>query len=119
MKTKVEAIREAVLAMHRLLEQLVALQTVDRQCCRACVLPVNGTPDENADSAAENSAVDEPKIHYDEEELMTIKEAQDHFSRTKLYELRKEGKLITIEHGARDKRLVRAQVEALAKKWRR
>lgn len=57
---------------------------------------------------------------YDEDELMTIKEAMAYIpvSRSKLYEMRKEGMLDTIERSSRQKRLLRAQVEA-ARLWSR
>ncbi len=97
---------------------LVALQQGDRQYCRACVLPIEGSTVEQMGSAVAPPPPDETDGHYDESELMTIKEAADYFGRTKLYELRKQGKLITVEHGPREKRLVRAQVVALAR-WRR
>lgn len=55
------------------------------------------------------------KKHYEEDELMTIKEAMDFIpiSRSKLFDWRMEGKLHTIERNCRSKRLVRAEVEAL------
>lgn len=58
--------------------------------------------------------------HYEEEDLMTIKEAMAYIpaSRTKIYEMRKEGALDTIERNSREKRLIRTQVEA-ARLWSR
>ncbi len=64
------------------------------------------------------TADDRFEAQYDESELMTIKDGEDYFGRTKLYELRKAGKLTTVAFHARDKRLVRAEVVALAR-WRR
>ncbi len=73
---------------------------------------------ERGNRPTESMAVEEKKEHYEESELMTIKEAEDYFGRTKLYELRKAGMLTTVAFHARDKRLVRAEVVALAR-WRR
>lgn len=57
---------------------------------------------------------------YSEAELMTIKEAMAYIpvSRSKLYQMRKEGVLVTIERNSRQKRLLRSQVEA-ARVWSR
>lgn len=116
MKENIYGILQTVADIHRLMEVLVALQQGERQCCRACVKPVDVPA--HTDGFEGNAAADEIDEHYEESELVTIKEAEDYFGRTKLYELRKEGKLITVEHGPREKRLVRAQLEALAR-WRR
>lgn len=116
MKKDISLIRETVADMHRLMEELVALQTGDRQCCRAVtmILP-------RPDRPCEPVVFDPPSpTHYPEEELMTIKEAEAFIpaSRTKIYLWRKEEKLHTVERGQRDKRLIRTEVEAM-RKWAR
>lgn len=107
MEKEIRHIRMAVDRMHRLMEELVALQKQRHQNRRVVNLPQR-----DADRTL--------KDHYDEEELMTIKEAIDHIpvSRTKLYEMRREGSLHTIERSSREKRLIRTEVEA-ARQWSR
>lgn len=60
------------------------------------------------------------KTHYEEHELMTVKEAIEFIpvSRSKLFEWRKEQKLQTIERNCRNIRLVRSEVEAM-RTWAR
>ena len=55
---------------------------------------------------------------YPDDDLMTFKEAMAYIpvSRTKLYNMRKEGVLETVERNSRQKRLLRMQVEA-AREW--
>ncbi|GEM_PF-5746123 len=76
------------------------------------------SPEQPVSSRAEASAM--TKDHYEENELMTLKEAMAFIpmSRTKLYEWRKEEKLHTIERSSRNKRLIRSEVEA-ARTWSR
>ncbi|HWL00166.1 MAG TPA: hypothetical protein VNQ55_09470 [Parapedobacter sp.] len=64
--------------------------------------------------------VTEGKTHYEEHELMTVKEASASIpaSRSKIFEWRKEGTLQTIERNSRSKRLIREEVEAM-RTWAR
>jgi len=64
--------------------------------------------------------VTEGKTHYEEHELMTVKEASASIpaSRSKIFEWRKDGTLQTIERNCRSKRLIREEVEAL-RTWAR
>lgn len=77
------------------------------------LMPPDDEPDE---SDAESTAM--AKDQYEEEELMTIKEAVDDIpvSRSKLFEWRREGRLQTIERNSRSKRLIRSEVKAM-QKW--
>ncbi|MFB2121220.1 helix-turn-helix domain-containing protein [Parapedobacter sp. 2B3] len=40
MKKDISLIRETLMDIHRLMEELVALQSADRQCCRAVTMPL-------------------------------------------------------------------------------
>lgn len=105
-------IRKTVQHMAQLLETLVRQQCAHRNRCRVVSAgePLPGGPE------ADEASADRLEEHH----LMTIKEAMAFIpvSRTKLYEMRKEGMLDTIERNSRQKRLLRTQVEA-ARTWSR
>lgn len=113
MEQDIRHIRSALKDMCRLMEELVDLQRGNRQCCRAVALQDTLSP---TVATPEAPSVEMLEEHH----LMTIKEAMAFIpvSRTKLYEMRKEGMLDTIERNSRQKRLLRTQVEA-ARTWSR
>lgn len=120
MNANIEQIRKTVDDIHRLMGLLVALQSNDRQCCRAAAFPEITPEPGQLPEPPPSQTPPALKDHYDEDELMTIKEAGAYIpgSRTKIYEWRMEGKLHTFERGCRNKRLIRAEVEVM-RKWAR
>ncbi|MGV3763856.1 helix-turn-helix transcriptional regulator [Parapedobacter sp.] len=117
MEKDIYLIRETVADMHRLLEELVELQSTQRQCCRAVTMPLpqTGPPCESEPATPPGATDPATPNTYVEEELMTVKEAEAFIpaSRTKIYKWRKEGKLHTVSRGQRHMRLIRTEVEAM------
>ncbi len=104
-------IRTTLEDIHRLMEELVALQRDNPQCCRAVALPLPEPP------VSKPEPESPPREHYQESELMTIKEAIRYLraSRWKIDDMRRRGILQTLRD-RRNVRLIRAQVEA-ARQW--
>lgn len=116
MEKDITKIRKTVEDMHRLMEQLVALQMDSVQCCRAVTMS-EATRKPAQPPEQDSPGPDALKACYDEAELMTIKEAAAFIPacRTKLYEWRTLGVLHTVERSSRNKRLIRTEVEAMHK----
>lgn len=108
MEKDIYLIRKTVQHIAQLMETLVSQQGQHRARCRAVDLPGHSVEKQC------------PEGGYAENDLMTIKEAMAFIpvSRTKLYEMRKDGMLQTIERNSRQKRLLRSEVEA-ARTWSR
>ena len=122
MEKDISLIRETVMDIHRLLDELVELQSAERRCRRAVTTALSQiehpcNPEPKPEPVVTNVT---PPDTYDENELMTIKVAEAFIpaSRTKIYEWRKEGKLQTVARSQRDKRLIRTEVEAM-RQWAR